>query len=39
MTNLIYWLTIKWQFIIIFLFKKILLITCDKQLHTYGLIK
>lgn len=33
MTKLIYWLTIKWQFFIIFMFYKIVLITCDKQLH------
>lgn len=39
MTKLIYWLTIKWQFFIIFVFKKIVFITCDKQLHAYGLIK
>ncbi len=39
MTKLIYWLTIKWQFFIIFVFYKIVLITFDKQLHAYGLIK
>ncbi|WP_042077656.1 hypothetical protein, partial [Acinetobacter nosocomialis] len=39
MTKLIYWLTIKWQFFIIFVFYKSVLITCDKQLHAYGLFK